>query len=275
MSKKRKKPRREPESLGLPPGGVETHAHLDLEPFAADLDAVFERARACGVSRIGQVFLGPEAYERGRALFDARPEVFFILGVHPHDASGWNQETDAAVRRAFAADPRIKALGEIGLDHHYDYSTPAEQRDAFARQLELARELDAPVVIHSREALDETLGVLDELGFPGRSLLWHCFGGDADMARRILDRGWTLSFPGAVTWAGMDAVRDAVAAVPLDRLVLETDSPFLAPDPWRGKRNEPALIVFTAEAVARAGGWDVEDVWRAAADNAVRFFGLE
>ncbi|WP_461211458.1 TatD family hydrolase [Desulfocurvus sp. DL9XJH121] len=275
MSKKRKTPRQEPETLGLPSGGVETHAHLDLENYAEDLDTVLARAAACGVSRIGQVFLGPEAYARGRDLFAGRPGIFFILGAHPHDAGTWDGETREAVARAFAEDSRIKALGEIGLDYHYDYAPHDVQRAVFAEQLDLARELGVPVVIHSREAWDDSFEVLEERGFAGRPLLWHCFGGEERWMRRVVDNGWYLSIPGAVTWKGMDELREAVAAAPLERLVLETDSPFLAPDPWRGKRNEPAFIGFTAQAVAEVRGMASADLWLAAAANAERFFGLQ
>lgn len=272
---KKKKPRQEPESLNLPSGGVETHAHLDLEAFEGQVNDVLDRAAACGISRVGQVFLGPDAYDNGRHLFDARPEVFFILGVHPHDAKSWNDDVAERIRTAFAADPRLKAVGEMGLDHYYDYSTPKEQRTAFEAQLALAHNMGKPVVIHSRDALDETFEMLDAFGVEKGKLLWHCFGGDADMAARIVERGWMLSVPGAVTWSKMDALREAVAQVPLDRLVLETDCPFLAPAPWRGKRNEPAFIGFTARGVAQARGMEIEDLWRATAANATRFFGLE
>lgn len=272
---KNKKLREQPEALGLPAGGVETHAHLDMEPFAEDLDAVLDRAEACGVSRIGQVFLGPEAYEQGRGLFASRPGVFFLLGLHPHEAKDWTEDMLAAMRRAFAADPRLRAVGEIGLDFFYDYSPRDVQRRVFAAQLQLAREVGRPVVIHSRDALDETFEVLEAEGFRDRPLLWHCFGGDTAFARRVLDNGWLISIPGAVTWKRSEELHEAVAMIPMDRLVLETDCPFLAPDPWRGKRNEPAYIGFTARAVAQLKGLPVEDVWRATADNAVRFFGLD
>jgi len=274
MSKK-KKERELPEALGLPAGGVETHAHLDLEPFAEDLAAVLDRARACGVSRIGQVFMGPEAYEKGRVLFADRPEVFFLLGIHPHEAKDWTDEVGAAMRAAFAADPRLRAVGEAGLDYYYDYSPREVQREAFAAQIRLAREVDRPLVIHSRDALDETFEVLEAEGHTGRPLLWHCFGGDTDFARRVLDHGWMISIPGAVTWKSMEALREAVAMIPLDRLVLETDCPYLTPDPWRGKRNEPAYIGFTARAVAEVKGMEPAELWRVAGENAVRFFGLD
>lgn len=273
MSKKKKK-RAAPESLGLASHGVETHAHLDLEAFDEDLDEVVERARASGVETIGQVFLGPEAYEQNRGRFEGHDGFFYLLGVHPHDASSLDAECLASMRRAFEADPKLKAVGEIGLDYYYDYSPREKQREAFRTQLALAREVGRPVVIHSRDADDDTLRILEEAGYAGGDVLWHCFGRDAEFARKVLDNGWTVSIPGTVTYRKSDSLREAVAMVPLDRLVVETDCPFLAPEPYRGKRNEPAFCVFTAKAVADAKGVDVAEVWRRAGENARAFFGL-
>lgn len=275
MSKKKKKPREMPEALGLPAGGVETHAHLDMEPFEEDLEAVLDRARACGVSHFGQVFMGMEAYRKGRPRFADQPGVFFLLGVHPHEAKDWTDATGEAMRAAFAEDPKLRAVGECGLDYYYDYSPREVQRAVFAAHIRLAQDVDRPLVVHSRDAWEETFEVLAAEGHEGRPLLWHCFGGGPDYARRVLDRGWTISIPGAVTWKKMEEVREAVAMIPLERLVLETDCPFLAPDPWRGKRNEPAFIGFTARAVAEVKGLTPEEVWRATADNARAFFGLQ
>lgn len=283
--KKTSRPRPTPESLQLPLVGVDTHAHLDMAPdksgngdfgFRGDeLPEVLARARAAGVARVGNVFLGPEALARGAHLFDGHPGVFFILGVHPHDASSWNAGVAAAMEAAFRTETRLKALGETGLDFHYDYSPRDVQAAAFCEQLELARQLDVPPVIHSREAWSETLAVLDDMGFRDRPLVWHCFGGGPDMADAVLSRGWTVSVPGTVTWRKADALRAAVARVPLDRLVLETDCPYLAPDPWRGKRNEPAMTAFTAAAVAEVKGMEPAELWRATADTAARVFCLE
>ncbi len=277
---RKKKERLLPESLGLPCVGVDTHAHLDMageDGFGFGIDEVnevLERAKAAGVARVGNVFLGPGAYGRNAGLFRDHPEVFFILGVHPHDAKAWDPDAASAVEAAFRSDPRLKALGETGLDFHYDYSPRPVQERAFREQLELARQLDVPPVIHSREALAETLAVLDDMGFRGRQLVWHCFGGGPDMAQAVLERGWTVSVPGTVTWRKADDLRLAVAGIELSRMVLETDCPYLAPEPWRGKRNEPALTAFTAVAVAEAKGMEPAQVWRATADTAARVFGL-
>ena len=269
-----KKKRPLPETLGLPPGGVETHAHLDMDPLNQDLDAVIRRAALCGVSRIGQVFLGPRAYRAGRAAFEAHPGVFFLLGTHPHDAKDLTADDLEATAAAFRADPRLRALGEIGLDYHYDLSPRETQRAAFRDQLALARELDVPVVVHSREAWDDTVNILLDMGFHNRPLLWHCFTENVACLDEVTTHGWMLSLPGPVTYPRNEALRAAAAAAPGDRLVLETDSPFLSPDPYRGKVNEPALLGFTALAVAALRGQDPAELWLLAAANASRFFGL-
>ncbi len=277
MSKKNKN-RPSPESLGLPCIGVESHAHLNLKHFGEDLDEVLDRARASGVERIGNVFLGPDAYERGRGLFAARPEVFFVLGLHPNDVGeiGGEEGRDmlARMRRAFAEDARLRAVGEIGLDYYWDRVAPPLQKEWFRAQLALARELDKPVVIHSRDADGDTLAVLDGEGWAGRPLLWHCFGGDRDMAERILERGWHISVPGPVTYSRNEAMQEAVRMIPSDRLLIETDCPYLTPEPYRGRRNEPAYVVFTAARIAELRGVDVEEIWRVTGDNARRFFGI-
>ena len=273
MSKK-KRPRPEPESLGLPCVGVETHAHLDMEDFDPDREALLDKARAAGVALFGNVFLGPGAYARNKHLFDGRDDVFFLMGVHPNDAAGHSDEDVAAMYAAFRADERLRALGEIGLDYYWDHATPMQQQRCLADQLALAKELDLPVVIHSRDAEDDTVKALVAAGFAGRAVLWHCFGQGPDFARHILDQGWHISIPGPVTYRKNDPLRAAAAVIPLERMVLETDCPYLTPEPWRGKRNHPALMAFTARAVAEAQGTDTETVWRETAETARRFFGV-
>lgn len=275
MSKKKKKPLPDPESLALPAGGVETHAHLDLEDFQVDMEAVIERAGRCGVSHIGQVFLGPTPYSKGRERFSAFENVFFLLGMHPHEASACDAATIQAMRELFLADTRLKALGEIGLDYHYMHSPAAVQRDVLQRQLELALDLDLRVVIHSREAEDETVEILESMGFTGRPLLWHCFGQGPELAAKLVANGWHLSIPGPVTFPKSEALRQAVTEIPLDRLVLETDCPYLTPAPYRGRRNEPAYLVFTAKTMAACKGISPEELWTTCGANARRFFGLD
>ncbi|NHZ46247.1 TatD family hydrolase [Nitratidesulfovibrio liaohensis] len=273
MSKK-KPERPAPESLGLPSTGVESHAHLDGSEFDADREAVLDRARAAGVAQFGNVFLGPEKWRANRHLFAQRPEVFFLLGIHPCEAQACDDAALAAMRGAFAQDDRLRAVGEIGLDFYWDECPPDIQRAAFRAQLAMAREVGRPVVIHSRDAFDDTMQVLEEEGFSDYPLLWHCFGGDAAQAARIVAHGWHVSLPGPVSYPANEPLREAARTLPLDRLLLETDCPYLSPVPYRGKRNEPAYMVFTAQAVAQARGMDVAELWTAAGGNARRFFGL-
>lgn len=270
VSKKRE--RELPETLNLPPVGADSHTHLDGRDY--DVDEVLARALACGVRTVGNVFLGPAAYREGRGLFEGHPDVFFLLGVHPHDAAKMTEDDLAGMREAFTADTRLRAVGEIGLDYYYDFSPREDQQRWFRRQLSLARELDQRVVIHCRDAEDDCLATLDSMGFGGRPLLWHCFGLGPDWARLIVERGWHVSVPGTVTYARAQELREAVKIIPPDRLLLETDCPYLSPEPWRGKRNEPALLGFTAREIALLRGEDVRELWQRCGDNAREFFGL-
>lgn len=271
----KKTKRADPTAMNLPRVGVDSHAHLDMEAFAGDLDRVLERAGDAGVASTGNVFMGPQAYEKGRGLFQGRDEVFFLLGIHPHDAVQSTQEALSDLESIFGSDDRVRALGEIGLDFYRQWSPFQSQRKAFQSQLELARDLDLRVVVHSREADEEVVATLTDLGFKDRPLLWHCFGRGLELARIILSMGWTISIPGPVTYPRNLELQQAAEAIPLDRMVLETDCPFLAPEPWRGKRNEPAMTVFTAGKIAKLKGLPIQEVWQATGKTARRFFGLE
>ena len=275
MSKKNKAPRPEPETLGLACVGVDSHAHLDMADFDADREDILDRARACGVAHTGNVFLGPAAYRNNRHLFAARPEIFFLLGIHPGDADHYSLEAVEAMRQAFQSDARLKAVGEIGLDYYWEKHPHELQERAFRAQLALALELRLPPVIHCRDAFEDTLRVLVDSGFSGRKLLWHCFGGNETQAEVLLRHGWHISIPGPVSYAKNDSLRRAVAVIPLECMVLETDCPYLSAEPWRGKRNHPALLGFTAVSVAEAKGLPVEVVWSATGQTARNFFQLE
>lgn len=265
-----------PESLNMPLTGADSHAHLDLRHFPdSELEALLERARAAGVASIGNVFLSVEAWEKGRARFAAHPGVFFILGIHPTDAMEYSPAVREGIKRAFSEDDRLRAVGEIGLDFYWKDCPPDVQIPAFIDQLRLARELGKPVVIHSRDAYEETVTILRNEGFHGYPLLWHCFGGTRDQAQYLVDAGWHLSVPGPVTYPANTALREALAVIPSDRLLAETDCPYLTPMPYRGKRNEPAYTVFTVAAMAEALGVPAPELWTRCGDNARRFFGLK
>ena len=283
--KKSAQERPDPATLGLPRTGADSHAHLDIlisESAPADERratalAALDRAIAAGVAHVGQVFLSPEAYEANRSFFADRAEVFFLLGIHPNEAMRCTGQTLAAMRRVFAADPQLRAVGEIGLDFYWDDCPRVIQEEALRLQLAMVRELDRPVVIHSREAAPETLAILEGEGFAGRPLLWHCFGGDdaIPLLDRFLANGWHISIPGPVTYPANQALREAVTRIPTNRLLLETDCPYLSPQPWRGKRNEPAFTAFTAQTVAGCRGLTPAELWTACGENTRRFFGLE
>jgi TatD DNase family protein len=259
---------------------VETHAHLDDGRFQQDLEQTLARAAAAGVACLGQVFLSPDAWEAGRERFPSapgRPEVFFLLGIHPAEAHTFPPDVLDRIRTIFVSGPqasRLRAVGEIGLDYHWKGCPVPVQKDFFRRQLRLARDLGLPAVIHCREAEMDALALLLAEGFAGRPLLWHCFGGDRDLALRIVEAGWHLSIPGTVTYPANEALRGAVAAVPEDRLLVETDCPYLAPHPLRGQRNEPAFLGYTIAAMAKARGTDPASLWAACGENARRFFRL-
>lgn len=273
MSKKKQQPYFSPPHL--PRTGVESHAHLNSRQFLPDFEAVLERAAAAGVAQIIQVFLSPEAWAEGRARFDPYPHVYFILGTHPTEAMNHGPETERGMREAIAADSRIRAIGEIGLDFYWKDCPQDIQKSMFITQLALARELSLPAVIHCREAEADTFAILEEQGFTGYPLLWHCFGGDACMAERITGNGWHISVPGPVTFPANQSLREAMASIPADRLLVETDCPYLSPAPLRGKRNEPANLGYTIAAMAEARGVSAAELWTLCGDNARRFFGIK
>lgn len=275
MSKKKDTPRPLPESMHLPLTGTDSHAHLDSTGLIENLSEVMDRARLAGVAHIGQVFLGPSAYHENKEKFAPYPGVFFLMGIHPCDAQECTGAVMQDMRKAFQNDPDLKAVGEIGLDFYWHDCPHFIQEEAFRLQLALAVETCRPVVIHSRDAATDSLRILESEDFAGRPLLWHCFSGDAvPLLDRILANGWHISIPGPVTYPANQALRDAVAQIPLDRLLVETDCPYLAPVPWRGKPNEPALVAFTAMTVAEIRNMAPEELWTTCGNNALRFFGV-
>lgn len=270
----KKKIRIDPLTQALPVGGVDSHAHLDDHAFDEDREDVLLRARQVGLQHIGNIFLDPIVFDERKHIFDAHREVFFILGVHPCDAQLFNEDTVTAIRNACSRENRVRAIGEIGLDYYWKDCPREIQIDVFGQQLSLAQKLTKPVVIHCREAEEDCLTLLESRGFRDYPLLWHCFGGTADMAKRIIRNGWHISVPGPVTYKANEALREALPHIPQDRLLFETDAPYLSPEPWRGTRNEPAYTVFTVRLMAEVLGKNAEDLWRCCGDNARRFFGI-
>ncbi len=251
----------------------DSHCHLTDERFAADgADAAVARARAAGVVGLVTIGVGPEDAAAALAIAERHPEVWATAGVHPHDASAWDADAERRIRE-LAARRRCVAIGEIGLDYHYDNSARDAQRRAFARQLELAGELGLPVAIHSREAEADTAALIREAGGAGVVGVLHCFSGGPLLLDAALELGWYVSFAGVVTFRKYDG-QALVRAVPADRLLVETDAPYLAPVPQRGKRNEPALVPLVAAGVAAIRGEQSEVVGRYTVANARRFYAL-
>jgi len=251
---------------------ADSHCHIDMPAFDEDRAAVLERARAAGVETM--LLIGGVDEEAGhrRALRVAEElKLPVSAGVHPHEAK---LATPAVYDelRGLAGEKRIVAIGEIGLDFHYDHSPRDVQRDVFRAQVRMAKELDLPVIIHTREADDETAALLEDEGV-SRGVI-HCFTGGEDLARRALALGFSISFSGIVTFPRSETIQEVARTVPLDRLLVETDAPFLAPPPHRGKRNEPAFVVEVVRFVARLRGETPEAIGAAALANFRRVFAL-
>ncbi len=244
---------------------IDSHCHLADAAFVDDLDAVVGRAREAGVERalcILDVTNDDEA-QRAARVVETWPAVRFAAGVHPHQAAPFADEAEAAVRAVRAAlerFPGVCAIGEIGLDYHYDFAPRPVQIEVFRRQIALAREIGRPIVIHTREADDDTFAAIRSEGRGDVRGVFHCFTGDGAAARRALDLGFHVSFSGIATFRRADDIRAAAAVVPADRLLVETDAPYLAPVPFRGRRNEPAWVARVVDVLAGVRGQAIGEV---------------
>lgn len=254
---------------------IDSHAHLDARPYTLDREEVIARAKAAGVSRVIAVgqWRAPGDFGGAFELARQHPDFFApTVGIHPHEVAKVPQE-DWKRLEELAALPETRAIGETGLDYYYEHSPREEQQRWFRHQIELAKRLGKPVVVHTRDADDDTFEILREMA-PEEGVI-HCFTGGPDRARAYLDLGLHISVAGVVTFKNADELRAAVKLVPLDRLFIETDCPYLAPIPYRGKRNEPAWVRHTAEMVAEIKGLPVEEVAARTTANAKRFFRLD
>ncbi len=285
-----------PVTEGPPTRYFDSHSHVQDDAFDDDRDEALERAAAAGVTEIVAVGADPESAERARALASltgpeepaapsgpagsaaesvaspsAKPRVYYTAGLHPHDASRWSPGIRDSILDHLAHG--AVAIGETGLDYHYLNSPEERQREAFAAQLAMAAERDAPVVIHSRDAEEETLAILADSDVAPERVVLHCFSSSASMLAEGVERGYYVSFSGMVTFRKFPS-EELVPLVPRDRLLAETDAPYLAPVPHRGGRNEPAFVVRTVERLAEITGVEVEEMAARTGDNARRFYGL-
>jgi TatD DNase family protein len=248
---------------------VDSHCHLDHQQFHGDVEGLLERAAAAGVGHFLTIGTadGPPALDVAIRLAERFPNVWATVGVHPHDASKADARTFDELR-ALAKHPKVVAIGEIGLDYHYDFSPRPLQSEVFLEQMRVAQEAGKPVIIHTREAWADTIAALKGPG------ILHCFTGDADQAREAIALGFHLGFGGVLTFPKSDSVREAAAIVPENRLLLETDCPYLAPIPFRGKRNEPAYMAHTARKLAEVRGVTEDTIAQATTRNFEELFGL-
>jgi len=257
---------------------VDSHAHIDGPEFDADREEVIQRAQSASVSAILNVGTGDPhsgAFERAINLGKSHPSIYTAIGTHPHDARLYDDAAEEKTKALIQNGERVVAWGEIGLDFHYDNSPRDVQVAVFKRQLRAARELELPVIIHTREAEAETIEILKtENDGADRRGVFHCFSGSRDLAQRGVELGFMISFSGIVTFKKAEELRETARQVPLDQLLIETDCPYLAPVPHRGKRNEPAYVVEVARCLADVHGVKLEELAHITAENFIRFFSL-
>jgi len=249
---------------------VDSHCHLDFADFAAERDAVIDRAADAGIEAMVTIATRLDAFPAVRAIAEAHPAVWCSVGAHPHEAADHVAVTGEALA-ALSRHPRVVGIGETGLDFHYELSPRADQERVFRAHIAAARATGLPLIVHAREADAEIARILGEERPPPGVL--HCFSSGRALAEAALDLGFYISISGIVTFKNADGLRDIVADLPLDRLLVETDAPYLAPVPHRGRRNEPAFVAATAAAVARLKGIDLADLAAATTANFYRLFG--
>ncbi len=257
---------------------IDSHTHLHDTRYDGDRDQMIARARDAGVERLITIGCDLATSQAAVALADRYPFVYATVGVHPHEAQHIGDNWYLALQR-LSRHPRVVAYGEIGLDYHYNHSPPHLQRARFREQIGVARELRLPLVIHTREAQPDTVAILREEHARDVGGVFHCFSGDSWLAKEALNLGFSLSFSGVVTFRNADGLRDIIKWVPLDRMLVETDCPYLTPVPHRGKRNEPAYVRHVAETVAAVKSAErpitVEEIGRITSENARRLFRID
>jgi TatD DNase family protein len=264
---------------------IDSHCHIDGEQFDADRDEVVQRAKDAGVAAMLNIGTGDphsDAFRRAVAVAEKYETVYASVGVHPHDAKLYDDKAENHLIDLIRSSKKVIAWGEIGLDFYYDHSPRDVQTQVFRRQIRTARKLSLPIIIHSRDADDETVEILAE-EFAGalppeggtQNGIMHCFGGTAKMAEALMPLGFLISFAGNVTFKKAENLRDAARVVPLEKLLIETDCPFLTPVPFRGKRNEPSFVVHTAKFLAEFYGLDVEVIASETTRNFLNFFRLD
>lgn len=252
---------------------IDTHVHLEMEDFDKDRTDVIQRAKDSGIGYILTVGSDLEGCRKALELSEKESIIYASVGIHPHEVKDIDNKTYIEIRE-LAKGGKVVAYGEIGLDYHYDLSPREIQRRCFREQIEIAKELKLPIIVHSREARDDTLRILEEAKAKEVGGIMHCFSGDIDMAKKVIDMGFYISIAGPVTFKKAERPKALVRNIPVENILIETDSPYLSPDPFRGKRNEPSYLRYIAEAIAELKGLSFEDVSRVTSYNAMKLLGI-
>ena len=252
---------------------IDTHAHLEMREFSDDRDDVIQRAREAGVEYIVTIGTTVESSRDAVMLADKYDFIYAAIGIHPHEVKDILHPAYEILRH-FAQHKKVVAYGEVGLDYHYEHSPRTDQKRKFRDMLREARELGLPVIIHDRDAHEDTLQILSEEWSPDLGGVMHCFSGNLEMANKVIEMGFSISIAGPVTFPKAVSLREVVRQIPIEHLLIETDSPYLAPQAVRGKRNEPAYVRHTAAAIAAIKGLSFDDVARITSFNAMQLFGI-
>ena len=250
----------------------DSHAHLNDEAFDQDRAELLETFRDAGVGLVMNAGCSLASSREGIALAEAYPWIYCSVGTHPDTADEVNEEV-LEVYRQMCSHPKVKAIGEIGLDYYYETIHRDAQMRAFRMQMQLAEELDMPVIVHERDAHEDGMSIVKE--FPKVKGVFHCYSGSAEMARQLVDMGWYIGFTGVLTFKNASKAVETAASIPLERILLETDCPYMAPEPYRGKRNHPGYLPKMAEKLAQIRGIPVEKAIRATTENAKRLYRIE
>lgn len=252
---------------------VDTHAHLFFKNYENDLDEVLENARDAGVKYLLVPGTNLTTSKQAVQLAERYDSIFAAVGIHPHDTEKWNDDWIKDLRE-LSSHPKVRAIGEIGLDYYYDFSPRETQLLAFQKQIELALELNKPVIIHNRESNDDIMSFARKYANTGLKAQYHCFAGSIADARELVELGHLISFPGNITFKKFDNLRNTLKRIETENLLLETDSPFMTPVPHRGKRNEPAYVILVAQKIAEVHNLTLNDIARTTSYNAYRLFGI-
>ena len=250
----------------------DSHAHLNDEAFDQDRAELLETFRDAGVGLVMNAGCSLASSREGIALAEAYPWIYCSVGTHPDTADEVNEEV-LEVYRQMCSHPKVKAIGEIGLDYYYETIHRDAQMRAFRMQMQLAEELDMPVIVHERDAHEDGMSIVKE--FPKVKGVFHCYSGSAEMARQLVDMGWYIGFTGVLTFKNARKAVETAASIPLERILLETDCPYMAPEPYRGKRNHPGYLPKMAEKLAQIRGMDVDEIIRITTENAKRLYRID